>query len=143
MHAPVDLKKAGIKLVLAAPEVPVGNYARQSFALMAKDAAYGADFSDTVLKNVVSNESNVKQVVTKVQLGEARCRHRLRHGRDEGRGRRSAQVDHSGAAQRDRRVPHRADEVARPNAAVAEGIRSLRNGPDGQAILKKYGFQTS
>ena len=28
--APVDLKKAGIKLVLAAPEVPVGSYARQS-----------------------------------------------------------------------------------------------------------------
>ena len=30
---PQDLNKSGIKLVLAAPEVPVGNYARQSFAL--------------------------------------------------------------------------------------------------------------
>ena len=51
--------------------MPVGNYARQSFALMDKDASYGAGFSAAVLKNVVSNESNVKQVVTKVQLGEA------------------------------------------------------------------------
>lgn len=66
-----DLKKSGLKLVLAAPEVPVGNYARQMFTNMEKDATYGAGFSDAVLKNVVSNESNVKQVVAKVELGEA------------------------------------------------------------------------
>jgi molybdate transport system substrate-binding protein len=37
----------------------------------AADPAYGAGFSDAVLANLVSNESNVKQVVAKVQLGEA------------------------------------------------------------------------
>ena len=31
----------------------------------------GTDFKDKVLANVVSNEDNVKQVVAKVQLGEA------------------------------------------------------------------------
>ena len=32
---------------------------------------YGIDFKDKVLANVVSNEDNVRQVVAKVQLGEA------------------------------------------------------------------------
>jgi molybdate transport system substrate-binding protein len=64
-----DLAKPGIKLVLAAEEVPVGKYARQALDLM--NGSFGADFKDKVLANVVSNEDNVKQVVAKVQLGEA------------------------------------------------------------------------
>lgn len=63
------LKNPGLKIVLAAEEVPVGKYARQ--ALENLNALYGADFKDSVLANVVSNENNVKQVVVKVQLGEA------------------------------------------------------------------------
>lgn len=63
-----DLANPGIKLVLAAEEVPVGNFARQALDLM--NASFGTDFKDKVLANVVSNEDNVKQVVTKVQLGE-------------------------------------------------------------------------
>jgi len=64
-----DLAKPGIKLVLAAEEVPVGKYARQARDLM--DASFGTGFKDKVVANVVSNEDNVKQVVAKVQLGEA------------------------------------------------------------------------
>ena len=64
-----DLATPGLKLVLAAEEVPVGNYARQSLEKM--DSKLGADFSPRVLGNVVSNEDNVKQVLAKVQLGEA------------------------------------------------------------------------
>lgn len=64
-----DLGTPGIKLVLAAEEVPVGEYARQSFEQM--NVSFGTDFKDKVLANVVSNEDNVKQVVSKIQLGEA------------------------------------------------------------------------
>lgn len=64
-----DLANSGIKIVLAAEEVPVGNYARQSLDLM--NGSFGADFKDKVLANVVSNEDNVEQVVAKIQLGEA------------------------------------------------------------------------
>ncbi len=64
-----DLALPKIKLVLAAPDVPVGGYARQSLEMM--NARFGADFSSEVLANVVSNEDNVKQVVAKIQLGEA------------------------------------------------------------------------
>lgn len=64
-----DLARPGLKLVLAAEEVPVGKYARQVLDQM--NGPFGTDFKDNVLVNVVSNEDNVKQVVAKVQLGEA------------------------------------------------------------------------
>ena len=35
------------------------------------NAMFGADYSEKVLANVVSNEDNIRQAVTKVQLGEA------------------------------------------------------------------------
>jgi len=66
-----DLAKPNLKLVLADASVPAGNYARQVLLNMSKDPMYGADFSVKVLKNVVSNETDVKQVVAKVELGEA------------------------------------------------------------------------
>ncbi len=64
-----DLSHPGLKLVLAAPDVPVGKYARQ--ALLKMNGSFGPDFSQKVMANVVSQEDNVKQIVAKVELGEA------------------------------------------------------------------------
>ena len=64
-----DLAKGGLKLVFAAKEVPVGNYSLQ--ALDKLDATLGNGFKVEVLANIVSYENDVKQVVAKVQLGEA------------------------------------------------------------------------
>ncbi len=66
-----DLARAGVKLVLGADAVPVGRYARLALRNLARDPALGADFAEHALRNVVSEEENVKSVVGKVQLGEA------------------------------------------------------------------------
>ncbi len=66
-----DLTKPDLKLVLADASVPAGNYARQILTKMSLDPVYGSDFGAKVLLNVVSNETDVKQVVAKVELGEA------------------------------------------------------------------------
>ncbi len=66
-----DLGRPGLKLVLAAPAVPVGKYARAAFQVMASDAAFGSDFLARIKANIVSNETDVKAVVAKVVLGEA------------------------------------------------------------------------
>lgn len=66
-----DLGRPGLKVVLGVPTVPIGQYARVALGRMSSDAAFGTDFSARVLKNVVSNELNVKDVVTKVALGAA------------------------------------------------------------------------
>jgi molybdate transport system substrate-binding protein len=67
---PADLAKPGAKVVLAAPTVPVGGYARTTFGKLSGTAGYPADFPAAVEKNVVSNELDVKAVVTKISLGE-------------------------------------------------------------------------
>lgn len=64
-----DLRRPGLKLVLAAEEVPAGRYARQ--VLENLETRFGAGYRSEVLANVVSNEDNIRQAVTKVQLGEA------------------------------------------------------------------------
>lgn len=57
-----DLRRRGVKLVVGAEGVPVGDYAREVLATL--------DATD-VLRNVVSNEDDVKGVVGKVAAGEA------------------------------------------------------------------------
>ncbi len=130
-----DLARPGIKLVLAAAEVPVGKYARQALDMM--NGPFGSDFKDKVLANAVSNEDNVKQVVAKVQLGEA-----------------------------DAGIVYTSDAVAAPdlktiaipvelnviakypiaplikstNADLAKAFIDYVLSPDGQAVLQKWGF---
>ncbi|TSA87543.1 molybdate ABC transporter substrate-binding protein [Deinococcus detaillensis] len=65
-----DLARPGVKLVLADKSVPVGDYSRKTLDLISKAGTYGTDFSTRVLKNVVSEEPNVRQVAVKIQLGQ-------------------------------------------------------------------------
>ncbi len=66
-----DLTKHGVKVVLAAPTVPIGKYARTTFETLAKNPSYGAAYPARVVANVVDEELDVKAVATKVSLGEA------------------------------------------------------------------------
>jgi molybdate transport system substrate-binding protein len=58
-----DLRRKGVKLVIAGPGVPVGHYTLQLLKNMKLAAR--------VLPNVVSREADVRGVLTKVALGEA------------------------------------------------------------------------
>jgi molybdate transport system substrate-binding protein len=130
-----DLANPGIKVVLAAEEVPVGKYARQALDLM--DASFGNGFKDKVLANVVSNEDNVKQVVAKVQLGEA----------DAG----IVYVSDSIAAPdlKSIEIPAELNVIAKypiaplaksANSNLAAKFTAFVLSPEGQAVLQKWGF---
>ena len=62
IHSVFDLSRSGVKLVVAAPGVPVGDYTRTVLHNLGLDSA---------LPNVVSNETDVREVLAKVALGEA------------------------------------------------------------------------
>ena len=66
-----DFARSGVKVVIGADAVPVGHYSRNMLRNLARDPEFGSDFAALVLRNVVSEEENVKSVVSKVQLGEA------------------------------------------------------------------------
>lgn len=61
---PEDLGRPGVRLVLAAPTVPIGAYARQALQRA------GAGIAARANANVISEELDVKAVVTKIALGE-------------------------------------------------------------------------
>lgn len=59
------------RIVLGAPEVPIGRYAVQILARASE--SLGANFNARVSGQVVSYELNVRQVLAKVALGEAQA----------------------------------------------------------------------
>jgi molybdate transport system substrate-binding protein len=63
IRAVYDLRRAGVKLVIGDSTVPIGTYTRQILDTLGITA--------DVMKNVVSQETDVKGIVTKVALGEA------------------------------------------------------------------------
>jgi molybdate transport system substrate-binding protein len=72
IDSPDDLGASGVRLVLAQADVPVGRYAREAVCGMGQDSAtFGEDFVSRVASNVVSEEEDVRDVLTKVELGEA------------------------------------------------------------------------
>ena len=66
-----DLAKSGVKLDIANSSVPVGNYTLQMLSKASNNSTYGSGFNTSVLANVVSEETNVNDVVAKVALGQA------------------------------------------------------------------------
>jgi molybdate transport system substrate-binding protein len=65
-----DLAKPGVKIAMANETVPVGKYGRQFLDKANADATYGATYKDSVLSNVVTEATNVKEVASAVQLDE-------------------------------------------------------------------------
>ena len=65
-----DLSRKGVKIDIGAPAVPAGKYSLQVLAKMAQSANYGPAYENAVKANFVSQETDVKAVVNKVQLGE-------------------------------------------------------------------------
>jgi molybdate transport system substrate-binding protein len=68
IHSLADLPRAR-RLVVGAPEVPIGAYTVQILA--AASRRYGAGFRAEVEARIASRELNVRQVLAKVALGEA------------------------------------------------------------------------
>src|SRR6266571_7045976 len=133
-----DRANDGVKFVTAQPSVPIGTYTAQMLDKASADPSYGADYKSKVMANTVSQEDNVRQVVSKVQLGEA-----------------DAAIVYSTDATpqvRDQlqiiQVPDPLQTLASYPIAVAKGNNPAGGeafvayvlGADGQATLAKWGF---
>jgi molybdate transport system substrate-binding protein len=134
-----DLSRPRLKLVLANKAVPAGNYARQALEKMGQNPAFGQDFTRRILANLVSEEMNVKQVASKVQLGEA----------DAGIVYATDITPTLRAAMRLLAIPSEFNVIAKYPIAVVQGARNESGArafidyvlsPAGQMILERHGF---
>jgi molybdate transport system substrate-binding protein len=130
-----DLPRAE-RIVIGAPEVPIGRYTLQMLDRAA--ATFGPDFRARVEARVVSRELNVKQVLTKVSLGEAEAGVVYR-------------TDASAAGDQVRalRIPHHVNVIAEYPIAVVSGALhpnlarawiELVRSATGKQALSKAGF---
>jgi molybdate transport system substrate-binding protein len=126
-----DLANPGVQVVLAAPGVPVGDYAREALT--------SAGIKNAVLANVVSNEDDDASVVAKITANEADAA--IVYVSDVT----SAVAPQVHAVQ----IPDAINVIATypiavvdgsSHADVAKAFVDYVTGPAGQATLKDYGF---
>jgi molybdate transport system substrate-binding protein len=124
------------RLVIGTPEVPIGKYTLE--ILDKAKARYGADFPARVQARVASHEFNVRQVLTKVRLGEADAGIVYR-----------TDARSAGDEVQTIEIPAEINVVAEypiatvaraPNAELARAWVGLVTGPAGQAALERAGF---
>lgn len=135
-----DLVKPGVKIVVGAKEGPQGAYVEEFLTNVSQAAAFSTTYKEDFYDNVVSYESTVNAVVTKVTLGEA----------DAGivffsdsQGNVLGKVDIL-------EIPDSLNVEARypiailndsQNPGMAKAFVDLVLSSTGQKVLKKYGFQ--
>jgi molybdate transport system substrate-binding protein len=132
-----ELAKEGIKLVLAAKDVPIGRYAREILAKASATGGVSPDFSAKVLSNLKSDEANVRGVLTKVQLGEADAG--IVYGTDVGAAAgevRAIQIP----AQYNVIAEYPIAVISGPNVEEGEAFVAFVRSSEGLAILEKHGF---
>jgi molybdate transport system substrate-binding protein len=136
-----DLARPGVKFVTAAPEVPIGVYTQNMFAKMSTIDVFGTDFQDRANANIVSREPNVRQVVAKVQLGEA----------DAAVVYLTDVTPQSSPDLMTIPIPDDLNTLAiypialvvnGPQAELAQAFIDTVTGPSGQGVLKKWNFTT-
>ena len=134
-----DLARPGLKIVMGTKDVPVGDYALQIIDKLGNDSAYGPDYKAAVLANVISQETNVNYVVTKVALGEADVGFAYVSDITEDMADRVDKID----------IPDGFNVIAEyPIAVMQESERPARSqdfvnlvtSDRGKAILERYGF---
>jgi len=139
VRGPGDLAAPGVKLVLADKAAPVGQYTRAMLNAASQDGMYGKDYAVKSLANVVSEEPNVRQVVLKVQLGEA----------DAGVVYATDVTPRVASTVVKINIPARFNQVAQypigmmkssSHAQSAQAFITYVRSKEGQAILRKWGY---
>lgn len=135
--SPVDLGRPGVKVVAAGPDVPITKYATQLVDNLAGLAGYPADLAAGYAANVVSEEDNVKAVLSKIELGEGDAA--IVYATDAA----------SSTAVEVIPVPDEANVLATYGAVsltdaaqpqLATDFLAFLTGPDARAVLASYGF---
>ena len=133
-----DLANKGVKIAVAGPSVPVGNYTLEVLSKMGQSSEYGPAYESAVKANFVTQETSVSGVVQKVELGEVDAGY-VYVSDAYSAGSKVSSID----------IPDQFNILAdypiatvkdSKNLSTAESYVQYVLSPDGQAILAKYHF---
>jgi molybdate transport system substrate-binding protein len=139
IESAADLATSGVRVVTALPDVPITRYTTQLLATLAGLEGYPDGFAQAVTANTVSEEENVRAILTRIELGEGDAA--LVYVTDA----------LSSAAVEMVPLPDEADVLATYAAlgagttsqpALAAAFLEFLVGPEAQAILAAHGFVT-
>jgi len=135
--SPADLARPGIKVIAAGDSVPITKYATQLVANLAREPGYPADFVAAYTANIASREDSVKAAVAKIELGEGDAA--IVYVTD---AKASTKVTPIAVPDSANVRATYAGVVVKESASAAEATALLAwlAGPDGQAILRSFGF---
>jgi molybdate transport system substrate-binding protein len=137
-----DLAKPDIKIIIGAKDVPIGDYALQVLDNLEKDPTYGSEYKNKVLSNIVSEETNVNYILSKVGLGEVDAGFAWQSKSTEDMEKKITRI----------MIPDRYNVIAEYNIGIlkqseypkqAEDFINLLKSDKGIAILEKYGFKSA
>jgi len=134
-----DLARPGTLILMGTLELPAGYHAREALSKLANDSEYGPDYRNKVMANIVSQETTVNRIVSKVALGEADAGFAFASDVSPAMvgkvikisipNKYNVAVDFPIGALKPSRHPREAQEFS-----------DLVISPEGQAVLEKYGF---
>jgi molybdate transport system substrate-binding protein len=137
LTTPFDLGTPGVRVIAAGDEVPITKYATELIDNLAAASDAPADFAAAYAANVASREDNVAAVRTKIELGEGDAA--IVYVTDAAGSDEVATID----------IPDAANVAATyagvvvkasPDLEAAHGFLDWIAGPDGGAILARFGF---
>jgi len=134
---PFDLAKSGIRVIAAQDQVPISKYAKQFVDNLAGEADAPVDFAAKYAANILSKEENASALRTKVELGEGDAG--IVYVTDAAASDKVDTIDIPDAA--NVQATYAGVVVKGSNEAdAAHAFLDWLKGPEGQAILAKFGF---
>lgn len=137
ISSPADLAREGLLVIAVGDEAPIAKYAAQLVASLAALPGYPVGFEAAYAANVVSKEDSVKAVVAKIELGEGDAG--IVYATDAAASSNVRVVDVPDVAN----VPATYAGIvvgSSPQPKAARAFLDWFAGPDGQAILERFGF---
>jgi molybdate transport system substrate-binding protein len=133
-----DLARPGLLLAIGNSQVPVGRYTRQLLSGLAADPSCGPGLVEKIKVNVVSEENQVKAILTKLLLGEADAGVVYRSDLTGSAARRLAEIQLP-----EKHLPHISYPLARVRggAAQTEMFINYLFGKQAREIFTRYGLR--
>jgi len=135
-----DLAEPGVMIVTGVKDAPFGSYTLQVLDKLANDSTYGPKYREAVMSNVISQETSVSHLVSKIALGEADAGFAYQSDISPELSEQVSKVEIPDQYSVVAEYPlGRLKESENPDQAARfiEFVRST----EGRAVLEKYGFQ--